>query len=158
MLSLFEFKEGCMIEIHYEMEHFSVQLKFFLHRKFYLWLCTKSSRTYILLHIWQLIMHFILMTRWAVWAVELTYGYLLLRIIWVARIGQLLQLIGTSWITNEHINFEIVVIHYHYWRLSVCYGTRTGFRTLSISQSPCDEQKLEIVVTNAYPTFVQHVD
>ena len=88
MLSLLEFKEGCMIEIHYEMEHFSAQLKFFLHRKFYLWLSTKSSRTYILLHIWQFIIHFILMTRWAVWAVALTYGYILPRTIWVTRIGR----------------------------------------------------------------------
>ena len=69
MLGAFEFKERDMIEIHYEMEHFSVQLKVFLRTKFYLWLSTNFSRTDILLHICQFIAHSILMTRWDVWTV-----------------------------------------------------------------------------------------
>ena len=69
MLCAFEFKERDMIEIHYEMEHFSVQLKVFLSTKFYLWLSTNFSRTDILLHICQFIAHSIVMTRWAVWTV-----------------------------------------------------------------------------------------
>ena len=62
---------------------------------------------------------------------------------------------GTSCITNEHFNFQIVVIHIDYWRFFIWYGTRIGFTSLSISQSQCGVQTLETVVTNAYPTFAQ---
>ena len=65
---------------------------------------------------------------------------------------------GTSCITNEHFNFQIVVIHADYWRFFIWYGTRTGFTSLSISQSQCGVQTLETVATNAYPTFAQSIN
>lgn len=40
----------------------------------------------------------------------------------------------------------------------MCYATRAGFTKLGFSKSPYCLQKEDFVVTNVYPTFVQHFD
>ena len=124
------------------------------------WLSTSSSRTYILLHIceffalhiqffWHLPLGDILNCCWAF----VTFFFV--------RFGlhvYHVRLMGTTCITSEDISFEIVIIHFDYWRFYICYATRTGFWSLSISQSPNDVEKEEIVVINAYHASVQYVN